>query len=330
MNKQFILLIVGISAVLILFIADLSTGSLLISLDTVWSSLLGARASDHELIVSSVRLPRTLIALIVGAGMAVAGVCMQALTRNPLASPELLGINQGAALAVVVSLFVLPGSALWVHHAFAFTGAALAAAFIFLLSSAGVKRLTPLKVIVAGTAVSLLLGSTTQGVLLLNERSIDEMRFWLAGSVAGRSIPHLLQGIPFIAIGMTGAILLGKQMNALQLGEDVAAGIGIKTETTKRLLFVFIILLSASCVTIAGPIAFVGFAVPHIVRGMCGPDYRWIVLHSSLLGAALLMLADVTSKLIIHPGEVPVGVMTVFMGAPFFIHLARRKEWRLG
>lgn len=330
MNKSFALLLTGILAVLLFFLASLSTGSLLIPLDSVWSSLFGSRTSDHELIVYSVRLPRALTALTVGAGMAVAGVCMQALTRNPLASPELLGINQGAALAVVVSLFLLPGSALWVNHAFAFGGAALAAAFIFLLSSMGVKRLTPLKVIVAGTAVSLMLGSTTQGVLLLNERSIDEMRFWLAGSVAGRSMSHLLQGVPFIAIGIAGAFLLGKRMNALQLGEEAATGIGMKTEATKRLLFLLIILLSASCVTIAGPIAFIGFAVPHIVRGICGHDYRWMVLHSSLFGSALLMLADVASKLIIHPSEVPAGVMTVFMGAPFFIHLARKKEWRLG
>ncbi|GIP23236.1 iron ABC transporter permease [Paenibacillus sp. J22TS3] len=330
MKKQFPLLLMGILTVIILFLASLSTGSLLIPIDTVWSALFGSHSSDHELIISSVRLPRTLIALVVGAGMAVAGVCMQALTRNPLASPELLGINQGAALAVVISLFLLPGSALWVSHAFAFMGAALAAGFILLLSSVGGKRLTPLKVVVAGTAVSLMLGSTTQGVLLLNERSIDEMRFWLAGSVAGKGLPQLFQGMPFIFIGMIGALLLGKRMNALQLGDDVSVGIGMKSEATKRLLFVLIILLSASCVTISGPIAFVGFAVPHMVRGLCGTDYRWIVLHSSLLGAALLLLADVASKIIIHPGEVPIGIMTIFMGAPFFIYLARKKEWRLG
>ncbi|MBD0383542.1 FecCD family ABC transporter permease [Paenibacillus sedimenti] len=329
MNRQIALLGCGIAAVIILFFTDLSTGSLLIPLDVVWASLWGERASDHHLIVASVRIPRACIALVVGTGMAVAGTCMQALTRNPLASPELLGINNGAALAVVIALSAVPGSPFWVYNAFAFTGAALAAAFIFALSSTGSKRLTPLKIIVAGTAVSLLLGSATQGVLLLNERSLDEMRFWLAGSVSGRTIIHLLQGLPFIAAGLMGAMLLGNRMNILQLGDESAAGIGVKTQTTKRLLFLCVVLLSASCVTIAGPIAFVGFAVPHIVRGLSGPDYRWIIVHSMLFGAALMMLADSAAKLIIHPGEVPVGVMTVILGAPFFIQLARRKEWKL-
>ncbi|MNH77451.1 putative siderophore transport system permease protein YfiZ precursor [compost metagenome] len=329
MPKQFFLLGLGLALVIAIFLLDLSTGSLIIDFPTVWSSLWGNRSTDLHQVVSAIRVPRAFIALFVGAGLAAAGACMQALTRNPLASPEILGVNNGAALAIVIGYFLVPGSSVWIYQIFAVAGAACAGSFIFVLSSIGGKPMTPLKLIVAGTAVSLLLASFTQGVLVLNEKSIDEVRFWLAGSVAGKELQDLIYGGPLIIVGLLIALALGSRMNALQLGDEVAVGIGSDTPLTKKILFFVTVLLSAGCVTIAGPIAFVGLAVPHIVRSIAGADYRWIVVHSILMGSALLMLADIAAKLVIHPDEVSAGVMTVMMGAPFFIYLARKKEWRL-
>jgi ABC-type Fe3+-siderophore transport system, permease component len=329
MRKQALFAGAGLILLFILFLLELSTGSLIIPFQTVWSALWGSRETDAHLVVSSIRLPRACIALAVGAGMAVAGACMQALIRNSLASPELLGINSGAALAIVIAMFVLPASPLWVYNAAAFAGGLLISAFIFLLASSGHLKLSPLSFIIAGTAVSLFLGSLTQGVLILNEQSLDDMRFWLAGSVTGRTFSSFAQILPFIIIGLIGAILLGKRMNALQLGDEMAAGLGESIRMTKGLLYAVAVLLSAACVTTAGPIAFIGLAVPHLVRSLSGPDYRWIVLHCLWCGAALLMFADTLGKLVIHPREVPVGIMTVMLGAPFFIYVARQKDGKL-
>lgn len=326
MSKQLSLAIAGSAVLGVLFLLELSTGSLVISFKSVWFALWGDRTADEHLIVTAIRLPRALIALVVGAGMGVAGACLQALTRNPLASPELLGVNQGAALAIVIAMFALPDSPIWTYNLVSFAGGALASSFIFALSSTGRRLPSPMRFIVAGCAISLFLHSLTQGVLVLNERSLDEMRFWLAGSVSGRGMEQLLPTLPVLAIGLFAALALGKRMNTLQLGDETASGLGENVGGSKRLTFFTAVLLTAGCVTLAGPIAFIGLAVPHLVRSIAGPDYRWIIVHSIWLGASLLLAADVLGKLVRHPGEVPVGVMTILLGAPFFIHAARKKE----
>lgn len=326
MNKQVWLAAAGLLALAAAFLAELSTGSLLISFKTVWSSLWGDRATDDHWVVATIRLPRACIAMAVGAGMAVAGACLQSLTRNSLASPELLGVNQGAAMAIVISMFAMPGSSLWLYNLCAFAGGCLAASFIFALGTAGRRALNPMRFILAGTAISLFIHSLTQGVLVLNERTIDEMRFWLAGSVTGRGMEPLLQTLPVIVSGLISALLLGKRMNVLQMGDEMAAGLGNNVRSSKAMLFFVSALLASACVTLAGPIAFVGLAAPHLVRSFAGTDYRWIVLHSIWFGAILLLAADTAGKLIRHPGEVPVGIMTILFGAPFFIYAARRKE----
>lgn len=299
-------------------------GAAEISLKTIYAAFTSFDGSPDHVIIKTIRLPRALIAAMVGGSLAVAGALMQALTRNPLASPGVLGINAGAALMVVSAIFVVKQADLTVYAWFAFAGAAATATAVYVLGSAGRGGMTPLKLTVAGAAMTALLSSVTQGILIMNERSMDEVRFWLAGSVAGRDLSIFLQVLPFMVAGLLGALALSKQITTLSLGDDVAKGLGQNTLWIKLAAALIIVLLAGSAVAVAGPVGFVGLAVPHIARGLVGQDYRWILPTSAVLGAALLLLADVGARLVIRPQEVPVGVMTALLGAPFFIWLARR------
>ncbi|MFZ5815218.1 MAG: FecCD family ABC transporter permease [Bacillota bacterium] len=295
-----------------------------ISLPTIYSALIAYDGSPDQAVILTVRLPRALIAASVGASLAVAGAIMQALTRNPLAAPGIVGINAGAAAAVVSAIFLLGGGSLSLYAWFAFAGAAAAAATVYALGSLGRGGLTPLKLTVAGAALTALLSSFTQGLLVLNERTLEEMRFWLAGSVAGREMSLFLQVSPFIAFGLLTALLLAGQITTLSLGEDVAKGLGQNTAWVKAAAGIIVVVLAGASVAVAGPIGFIGLAVPHIARAMGGTDYRWILPLAAVLGGVLLLLADVAARLVIRPEEVAVGVMTALIGAPFFIYLARR------
>jgi iron complex transport system permease protein len=282
--------------------------------------------STEHLIIRTLRVPRALVAALVGASLAVAGAIMQGLTRNPLAEPGILGINAGAALAVVGAVFLLGASSLTTYALFAFVGAGISAAVVYSLGSMGRGGMTPMKLTVAGAALATLLSSLTTAILILSEQTLDEIRFWLAGSVAGRDLSLLLQVLPYISVGLLLAFALSRQVTALTLGEDVAAGLGQRTALVKLAAAVAVILLAGSAVAIAGPIWFVGLVVPHVARFFVGVDYRWILPYSALLGAILLVSADVAARLIIQPQELPVGVMTALVGAPFFIYLVR---WRV-
>lgn len=314
-------LILAFVAMLSCFAASVAYGISEISIHTVWSALTDFNGSKEHVIIRTVRLPRALIALVVGACLGAAGAIMQALTRNPLASPDILGVNQGAALLMVLSIFFMDDGSLMSRTWFAMIGAALAAVLVYGLSSIGHRGLTPLKLTLAGATMALLLSSLTQGILILHERSLDEMRFWLAGSVAGRDIQLFLQAVPFMVIGTLLAILLSKQINLLSLGDDVAYGLGQKIVTVKLLSLAAVVLLTGSAVSVAGPIGFIGLAVPHIVRSLIGSDYRWVFPYSAVLGAITLLAADIGARFFY---EVPIGVMTALIGAPFFIFLARR------
>ncbi|GIQ67843.1 iron ABC transporter permease [Xylanibacillus composti] len=329
-HKRLFCLAIGLLVLFLGFVLDLMTGARPIAPSTVMGALLNGGQTTDELVVLTIRLPRALIAVCIGACLAAAGAVMQALTRNPLAAPDLIGIHAGAGLFVVLSMFWLQVPYVWVYSLFAFLGAAVAAGIVLLLGSDGSRGgITPFRLVVAGAAVSILLSSLTQGVLVLHEQSLDEMRFWLAGSVAGRELSQLGQALPFLAFGLILAILLAGRINRLQLGDDAATSVGVSVRGTKLAAFAAVVLLAGGSVAIAGPIGFIGLAVPHIVRSLAGTDYRWIVPLSALFGGGLLLLADMASKLVIHPGEVPIGVMTALLGAPFFIYLARKKVWSL-
>lgn len=318
-------LLIGLLLLAICAIASIALGAIELPLPTIYQAFTAFDGSQEHLIVRTIRLPRTSIALIVGAALAVAGSIMQAITYNPLAAPDILGIDAGAALAVVVAVCFFNDASLSVYASLGFLGAGIAAAIVYLFGSLGRGGLTPLNLTVAGAALTAFLASLTTGILVLNQRTLEEVRFWLAGSVAGRDWQLLLQVLPFMGAGLMLSLLLSKQLTTLALGEDVAKGLGQQTVGVKVGAAISIVLLSGGAVAVAGPIGFIGLVVPHIVRFVVGADYRWIIPYAAIFGAILLLLADIAARLVIQPQELPVGVMTALVGAPFFIYLARRR-----
>ena len=316
-------LVLGVGLLLFCLMASVGLGVADISPQTVYQALTAFDGSTDQLIIRTVRVPRSITALLVGGAVAVAGAMMQGLTRNPLADPGILGINAGAALAVVGSVFWLGTTSLSVYAGFALLGAAIAAVTVYALGSLGKGGLTPLNLTIAGAAFQVFVSSVTMGILILSQRTLAEIRFWLAGSVAGRDLDLVVQVLPYLVVGMVIALIMGKQLTTLSLGEDIAQGLGQKTAWIKVTAAVSIILLAGGSVAIAGPIGFVGLIVPHIVRFGVGVDYRWILPYSAILGAILLLVADIGARLIIQPQELPVGLVMPLVGAPFFIYLTR-------
>jgi iron complex transport system permease protein len=321
-------LFVSLLVLLMSLVVSLTYGAADISLSQVCSGLFAFDGSTDHLIIRTVRLPRSLIAILVGAAIAVAGTLMQGLTRNPLADPGILGINAGAAMAVVMTNFIFGTSSPIVYAGSAFLGAGVAAVTVYLLGSLGRGGLTPLNITIAGAALTAFLSSLTTGILILSQRTLDEIRFWLAGSVAGSDLALFLQVLPYMAIGLVVAFVIGKPITTLSLGEDVARGLGQQTAWVKVTAAISVVLLAGGAVAVAGPIGFIGLVVPHIVRFFVGFDYRWILPYSAVFGAVLLLIADIAARLIIKPQELPVGVMTALLGTPFFIYLARWKVKR--
>jgi iron complex transport system permease protein len=268
------------------------------------------------------------MAIIVGAALAVSGALMQGLTRNPLAEPGILGIEAGGALAVVMTLFLFGSSSLAVYAGVAFLGAAIAAVAVYVLGSLGSGGATPLNLTVAGAAITALMSSITTAILITSQRTLEEIRFWLAGSLAGRDFELFLQVLPLMVIGLVLALLLGRQITTLSLGDDVARSLGQSTIWIKLLTALSVVLLAGGSVAIAGPIGFIGLIVPHMVRFFIKTDYRWILPYSALLGAILLLVSDVAARIVLKPQELPVGIMTALLGAPAFVYLAKTKVKR--
>ena len=318
-------LILGISILGLSLIASITWGAADIAFGDIYQSFTAFDGSTNHLIIRTVRLPRSLITVLVGASLAVAGAIMQGLTRNPLAAPDILGINAGAALAVVAGTFIFGGSSLTIYVWYAFAGAALSAIAVYFLGSLGRGGLTPFNLTIAGAALTVFMWSVTNGILILSQRTLEEIRFWLAGSVAGRDLNLLLQALPYICVGLVLAIALSRQITILSLGEDTARSLGQSTALIKILAAISIILLAGASVAIAGPIGFVGLIVPHIVRFIVGVDYRWILPYSAIFGAIIMLIADLCGRLVIQPSELPVGLVMPLIGAPFFIYLIRWK-----
>ena len=328
-SHQSLLLIIGLLLGIFILglslIASITWGAADIAFNDIYQSFTAYNGSTNHLIIRTVRLPRSLIAMLVGASLAVAGAIMQGLTRNPLASPGILGVNAGAAFAVVVGTFIAGSSSLTIYAWYAFAGAAISAIAVYFLGSLGRGGLTPFNLTIAGAALTAFISSITSGILILSQRTLEEIRFWLAGSVAGRDLNLLLQVLPYICVGLVLAIALSRQITILSLGEDTARSLGQSTALIKILAAISIILLAGASVAIAGPIGFVGLIVPHIVRLIVGVDYRWILPYSAILGAIMMLIADLCGRLIIQPSELPVGLVMPLIGAPFFIYLIRWK-----
>ncbi|MFJ8236222.1 FecCD family ABC transporter permease [Ureibacillus sp. NPDC094379] len=289
-----------------------------------WDAFQQNNGSNEHLVIETVRLPRALIAAAVGSSLAIAGVLMQTLTKNPLASPDIFGVNAGASFAVVIGVTLFSVANFQAIAWIAFLGAAIATIGVYAIGSFGREGLTPMTITLAGAAVTALFSSFTQGILVLNESALEQVLFWLAGSVQGRKLEILTSVLPYLIVGWIGALLFASKMNVLSMGEDVAKGLGLRTGYIKIIIGIIIILLSGGAVAIAGPIGFIGIVIPHITRWVVGIDHRWIIPYAGVLGGILLLTADVLARYIIMPQEVPVGVMTAIIGTPFFIYIARR------
>jgi iron complex transport system permease protein len=251
---------------------------------------------------------------------------MQAVTRNALASPAILGINAGAAFAIVTAIFlvgiVTPLGYIW----FAFAGALITAVLVYVIGSLGPSGATPVKLALAGAVVTALMGSWISAILVLNQRTLDEIRFWLAGSIAGRDLDTFLAVMPFLAVGLFVCWSLGRQLNALSLGEEISVGLGQRASQVRWVSAVAVVLLAGGAVAVAGPVGFVGLTVPHIARRLFGTDYRWVLASSAVLGAIMLVGSDVLGRVILRPGEIQVGIVTAVVGAPFLIYVVRRRR----
>lgn len=296
--------------------------------DTTWKmaidSLINFNGTNEHIVIQHVRIPRAFIAAAVGSSLAISGVLMQTVTKNPLASPDIFGINAGAGVAVVAAVTVFNVASLQLFTWISFAGAAIAAISVYAIGGVGREGLTPMKLTLAGAAMTAFFASITQGILVLNEAALEQVLFWLAGSVAGRSLENLQAVLPYLAGGWIISLIIASKMNVLSMGEDVAKGLGVNTALLKIVIGLVVILLSGGAVAVAGPVGFIGIVIPHLTRSIVGIDHRWVIPFSGLLGGMLLLVADTLSRYVLMPTEIPVGVMTAIIGTPFFIYIARK------
>ncbi|WP_306359858.1 iron ABC transporter permease [Nocardia sp. CC227C] len=303
---------------------SLLIGAKSIAVGEVWAALWHGGDSADRLIVTEYRLPRTLLGLLVGIALGVAGCLMQGLTRNPLADPGLLGINAGAAFAITVAVAFLGVTDIASYVWFGFVGAALVALVVYRLGTAGRQGADPVRLTLAGVAVTAVLTGLTKGLILLNAKAFDEMRQWDSGSLTGRGYDIIAGAAPFIAIGLVAAVIAARSLNAVALGDDLAHSLGVRVTRTRLLTAAALTLLCGTATAAVGPITFIGLAVPHIARWIVGPDQRWVIAYSLLLAPTLVLGADVLGRILIPGDEVPAGLVTAFLGAPVLIWLARR------
>jgi iron complex transport system permease protein len=314
-------------ALLAIAVLSLATGARAIPPENVWAALTAfdPTSTEHR-IIWDLRLSRTIVGLLVGAALGLAGAVLQGATRNPLADPSILGINAGAALAVVLGVAVIGVTELSMYVWLAFIGSGLTMLVVYSVASFGREGATPVKLALAGAAITAVLHSIINAILLTSPRTLDEVRFWQVGSLSGRDIDIVLQVAPFLVIGMALALATARLLDGLSMGDDVARALGQRIGLSRGLAGLAAVILAGAATAAAGPIAFVGLTVPHVARAITGPGYRWILPYSMLMAPILLLGADVIGRVIAPPGEVQVGIVTAFVGAPFFIALVRRRK----
>lgn len=313
-------------ALMLVVAASLAVGANPLSLDTVAAVLRGEGSPEATFVVAELRIPRTVVGLLAGAALGVAGALMQAFTRNPLADPGILGVNAGAALAVALGMAVLgvrvASGTVW----FAFVGALAVTVAVYLIGSGGRGAAGPIRLTLAGVALGAVLSGITTGIVLSDPDAFDAMRSWNAGSLLGRGWDTIVPVAPFIAVGLVLALVLGAGLNAVALGDDVARAQGANLAGIRIGVIVAVTLLAGAATALAGPISFVGLMVPHIARWLFGADHRVILAVSALLAPVVVLAADVVGRVLIAPAELPVGIVTAFVGAPILIALARRRR----
>ncbi|WP_052227166.1 iron ABC transporter permease [Rhodococcus sp. Chr-9] len=324
-NSVWLLVLLGVLVLLV--IASITIGSRNVDWADIVAALGGATDNIGQGAIAK-RIPRTVLALLVGAALGLAGAVMQGVTRNPLADPGILGVNMGASLAVVIGMawFGLwtQTSMIWV----AIIGAAAAAVFVYTIGSLGRGGATPLKLALAGAATSAALASFVTAVILPRGDIAGSVRSWQIGGVGGANFDAISQALPFFVLGFAICLLSARSLNSLALGDDMAAGLGERVALARGIASLGAVLLCGAATAIAGPIAFVGLVVPHLCRLLIGIDNRWLLPFSALVGAGLLTAADVVGRIVARPAEIDVGIITALIGAPFFVYIVRRQKLR--
>lgn len=322
--------------VVILVIAgavSLAVGARALSPTDVWHGLFGPsdpdqRLTEIRLIVRTVRIPRTVLAVVAGIALGVGGALIQGYTRNPIADTGLLGVNAGASFAVVTAIalfgFTNPFQYVW----FAFVGAGAAGVVVFGLASIGRGAGNPLTLALAGQGVTVFLMAMTTAISLSDQKSLNALRFWNSGSVAGVGFDVIWPVTAFVAVGLVLALITLPALNLLNLGDDVARGLGVNIARSRTIGIVAITLLAGAATAACGPIAFLGLMVAHVARYLTGPDYRWLVPYAGLLGAVVLLVCDILGRLVVRPGELDSGVVVALIGAPFFAGLVWRGKFK--
>lgn len=317
------------AALLVAVVASLAIGPRALPPSVVLDALTAFDPTNPDhLVVTEVRLPRTVIGLLAGLALGPAGVLAQGLTRNPIAEPGILGLNTGAALAVVLAIGVLGVRSLTAYVWFGFVGAGLAAVVVAGVAGVGGRSATsPATLALAGAALTAGLGSVTTAILLTDPNAFEDYRFWQVGSLAGRDLGIAAQAAPFVGAGLALALLCGPTLNTLALGDDVARSFGRHVGRDRAVCGVALVVLAGAATAVAGPIAFVGLTVPHVVRALAGPDHRKLLPLAALAAPTLLLVADVVGRVVAAPREVQVGIVTAVLGAPVFVWFVRRKRF---
>lgn len=318
----------GIFAVAMLLLIDILIGMSHIGIKEIIDSIINYSGSKKDLIIRTVRLPRVLLCILIGASMAISGLIMQNLTRNPLASPQILGINSGATLSVVVIMVFFPLLGYKAKILGAFLGAGVIGLFVHVIGT--VKNLSPLKITLVGISIQLFLSSITKSIMLFNESKTSDLVFWMIGGVHHAQFIHIMAILPWFILSIILTILISNSMDTLKMGDSVAISLGENVKLTKTVATIVVILLSSSSVAIAGPISFIGLITPHIISKLGGRNFRQNFILCGIYGANLLLLSDIISKLLKYPYESPVGTVTSFIGAVFYIFLANKEMKRGG
>ncbi|MGB3485921.1 MAG: iron chelate uptake ABC transporter family permease subunit [Mycobacterium sp.] len=324
-NHRLAGLLVAAVVLAVMCVASLAIGTQNVGLATVWQAVTDYHDMGDQWIVHDLRIPRTVLALLVGVALGLAGTLIQAVGRNPLADTEILGINSGAALFVVSAIAFFGVRDVTGYIWFAFAGAVFAMILVYLVGMTGRSTVTPVRVLLAGVAIAAVLDGIGFAVRLRHPRAFDNMRFWDAGALDGRALDVSAAIAPFIVVGVVLCVVVGSSLNVTALGDDLAKSMGGNVIRTQVLSLVAVTLLAGAATAGAGPIGFVGLMVPHAVRRFTGPDWRWILAYSVVVAPALLLAADIIGRVVIRPAELPAGIVTAFLGAPVLIWLVRKR-----
>ncbi|MFJ9583050.1 FecCD family ABC transporter permease [Streptomyces acidicola] len=319
-------LVLALALTLLTVVLSLSVGTRPVPLAGVLDSLLHGGSSPDALVVRSLRVPRTVVGLAAGAALGLAGAALQAVTRNPLADPGILGLSQGAAAGVVLAIAFGLGHGFAGYAWYAFAGAVVAACVVYTIASRGRGGASPVKLALAGTAFAAMTTGANTVVLTSSSATLDQFRFWQVGALSGRDAGTVGRMLPFLVVGALLVLVCARGLDALALGDDTARALGHRVQLVRATAALGATLLTAAAVAAAGPIAFIGLAVPHLARRLVAGGHRWVLPLSALLGAALLLAADVAGRVVRAPAEVPAGVMTALVGVPVLVVLVRRKK----